>query len=927
LTSFGTKTIISGSAFFLPKNITLLHPWEIRGTINHIKNLNLKIKTAHATFMLEDIDLHWQPLSLIHRQLNVQSLHATKLLIQKNPGISTQKVTSKTTTTIIPMAIQHLTIEEVIINKRYQMGTLAAKLMLNPNGQLKVTADIKRNRVATKVNGRLSLSQPHPIAAILTPSIKHANWQLDLPIKITGTLSHYKIAIDGTLSHQKQQIASIKASAKGSSTALKNVSILTQFKHGELSGHFDFSWKSGFHWQGSLLGNVTPAALLPASTLSLHPSLASLFDLKERTFQLKAKGQYNQTTHVWHNTLMALSFSPKNQKGWTLTKAIAIPYPLPTTSTPRLCLDHDTQHFCLSVNKTRHKTTFSLQSNAIDLSLLSPPKSQLSLQGSMTINAQLQQQKGKWLGTAAINLHQIKLNQPKAGPDSLQNSVFIQQGKLTLHYQSGLLRSNLSLTQSAKNSVNAAMLYTFAKPSEKASIDASANLNFTDLSVFEPIVPALFDLKGVLVGNIRLFGSLTHPDYQGNLHLGKLTTLIPNLGLMIKNSNIDILNPKNNHFSIKGLIKAQKGSLTLDGNLTLTDFKPSLTLHLNGDHFSLIDLPNTYALVSPNLFITAMPSQTKLTGTILLNQANISPASFKINSTTDADIRYVHQPQSKAMNLSEKLKLKMGKSVHFKGYGINSMVHGTLHLARPNSNSPLLATGILTSGKKNAYYETHGKHFTIQKGQLIFAKSPLSNPRLNITAVYQMPPSKAITATENITLGVNVLGTLSQPQLELFSNPSMSEGDIFSYIVLGKPLSAVNDNSKSSLSQAAALFALNGGSQHVVDTIRTTFGLSELSLGTLDDSDLSDTQKSQHATDDSATKNVAIFLGKNLTPWLYLSYGKGLFNRKQMVQAKLSLSHHIELRGDVAWQGSENLHNQGTDLDTGADIFYRIERN
>jgi translocation and assembly module TamB len=167
-----------------------------------------------------------------------------------------------------------------------------------------------------------------------------------------------------------------------------------------------------------------------------------------------------------------------------------------------------------------------------------------------------------------------------------------------------------------------------------------------------------------------------------------------------------------------------------------------------------------------------------------------------------------------------------------------------------------------------------------------------------------------------LKITIRVLGSLRQPKLILSSRPQLSQEDILSYLVLGAPLSQAGDNS-APLSQAALAFALKGGSQNVLNNIRKNLGLNQLSLGSITPSSPAASTKSATAggsEDRGFQDNTAVFIGRAVSPNLYVSYGVGLFNAQQVVRTRLKIGRR--------WQFITESSNEGE----GIDFIYIIER-
>ena len=253
------------------------------------------------------------------------------------------------------------------------------------------------------------------------------------------------------------------------------------------------------------------------------------------------------------------------------------------------------------------------------------------------------------------------------------------------------------------------------------------------------------------------------------------------------------------------------------------------------------------------------------------------------------------------------------KNINFQGFGLNTQITGSLNI---NSFADQPSFGNGTLNLIQGEYQAYGKHFKITKGSLIFSHSPLNNPNLDIIALYQltniMTGSGAQTNSNSLTIGIKVSGSLQKIHLSLFSNPSMSQENILSYIITGQPLSQMGPASQSALSQAALSLASGGDNQTVLNSIQDKLKLNQLTIGSLNNlpsNNLSTDRQANNPDQD----NTAVFIGKAITPRFFISYGVGLFNNEQIFMTHFKLTKHFYLQTN------------NSNLDSGADIFYTFE--
>jgi len=286
------------------------------------------------------------------------------------------------------------------------------------------------------------------------------------------------------------------------------------------------------------------------------------------------------------------------------------------------------------------------------------------------------------------------------------------------------------------------------------------------------------------------------------------------------------------------------------------------------------------------------------------------------------DVIYIEEQQPKEKTLLEiysDINLILGDKVHIDLMGIKGNLQGRVAI----SDAPdRVATGTGELSIEDGYYEAYGQQLKIRTGKLQFAGGPVNDPGLNIEAIkhiqYFGPLDEVATQTtedrtqlltheQEITVGVNVGGTLHAPQLSLFSEPeALSQTDILSYLILGKPTNMASTSEGELLFHAANAIEFIGGEARVlIDQLGHTFGIDEVTI-----------QSETHMLPDSneVLQNTSLILGKALSSKLYVNYSIGLIEPINTFRVNYKLTKRLTVRTD------------SNAISSGADIVYIIER-
>ena len=435
-------------------------------------------------------------------------------------------------------------------------------------------------------------------------------------------------------------------------------------------------------------------------------------------------------------------------------------------------------------------------------------------------------------------------------------------------------------------------------------------------------IPYLLRLPATLAGqgraNFNFRGTLAKPSLSGKASLQKLTGEIIPFGLRFSETSAELT--AREPLAVKARLSSKLGNNNLNARGEAHyQLDKGLTGHasVSGKSVTLANLPQLHVVASPDLELNMDRSAAELTGTIAVDEARIVAEGLKglgSSNNFSSDIIYVDRhgrarnPAS-SLPLYSQLKIKLGKHTRLYGFGIKTYLDGGLTV-HSQPNQPAMAKGEIVL--RNGIYRNYGKEFTVQEGSALnFNYSPLDNPNLDITALYNIPTDVSLANSSITRMGIKITGTAHNPDLRLFSNPSMSQSDILSYIVLGRSVSQAQSSEDSgALSSAALAFALNGGSNSVLSDIRQKLGITNLSFGTMSSVPMmSDNLQAQNQTDDSRT---ALYVGKKITDNFYVSYGISIFTGQQEIDTVYQINDNWSIRTDY------------TTLDTGADLIYQV---
>lgn len=431
------------------------------------------------------------------------------------------------------------------------------------------------------------------------------------------------------------------------------------------------------------------------------------------------------------------------------------------------------------------------------------------------------------------------------------------------------------------------------------ALDGDVALEFEALQWVEALVPALRNVAGQVTGLAVIGGSLQAPQLSGSLNLQDGALQVPALGLALEAVKASLVADSSERLALQGEGRSGTGALQFFGTLEQPfSTSPTLRLQLDGDNFTLAERPELRMTVSPQLTVEASQRGVHIRGNLLLPLLDVRITSLPESAIdVSADTVLVTQPEDapavrnaassslgplENVPMTAEVSVQLGEAAHFAGWGLDADVSGALEITQRASGA-LLTYGELTV--RQGSYQTYGRTLNIEHGKLLFFGS-YDNPALDIRATRE---------ADNVKVGVQMNGTLRNVSSQLFSTPTLPDGDIIAVMLTGRPLAEVGDQDSNALVGAITSLGINQG-QTLTNQIRNQLGLDTLAISSTGD-----------------VANSSLTLGKYLTPRIFIQYGIGLFETESTLAVDYTVSERVKLE---AKSGSTQS----------LDITYTVER-
>jgi translocation and assembly module TamB len=370
-----------------------------------------------------------------------------------------------------------------------------------------------------------------------------------------------------------------------------------------------------------------------------------------------------------------------------------------------------------------------------------------------------------------------------------------------------------------------------------------------DLRLVESFTPKVRRAGGRFTANVDAAGRVGSPQLSGSVSIVGGAATLPDAGIRLDQVTADIVT-NGDTVHIRRL-SAHSGDepndlLLITGRVTdaLTN-NPSFNIEIDAREFNMVDtrrLATLWISTPQPLRLTGSWERSLLQGTVLVDRGVIympeqsdkqlitlqlaDLAGAGLDTSVARRLRLMPTaPSSLVSGLTvQGVRVAMGPNVRIQSAEsreMNIQLGGALEVdvARGSDGNPpqLVLNGELLTERGTYLLNIGGvvqRTFTIESGTLRFFDDADFNPLLDIRAVYAVPQVRAVYGGRNdVRIGVRIGGTLGQPSLSLYSADSLrlSQSDLISYLVLGRPSFEIGGTPQQNASQLSAILLSTAG--------------------------------------------------------------------------------------------------------------------
>jgi TamB, inner membrane protein subunit of TAM complex len=308
-------------------------------------------------------------------------------------------------------------------------------------------------------------------------------------------------------------------------------------------------------------------------------------------------------------------------------------------------------------------------------------------------------------------------------------------------------------------------------------LDVTTTAPRLDLATFRPFLPPGYALAGNLSLDLHCEGPPANPTLSGTLDAPKVVLDMDAGGRI-----------------------AAKGRLEYSGTLLAPKILGRIDIQSG-----LIPIPEEPRKLHP------------ASGNALLWPSRTPAAPVPDSTVSDAHPNPAGPDSTGRFRPVYDLQIVVPSGFWIRGRNLNVELEGDLRLRQQQG----LPTMVGTLEARQGTLAFLGRSFELERGKVQFYGEDENNPSLDIRLTAKV---------SSTTVYVTMTGTAREPELELTSSPSMTEGDIMSLLVMGKTSDDLNGDQAELVAQRAAAIAATYGAAELQKKAAGPLGVDMITL-------------------------------------------------------------------------------------------------
>jgi translocation and assembly module TamB len=444
-------------------------------------------------------------------------------------------------------------------------------------------------------------------------------------------------------------------------------------------------------------------------------------------------------------------------------------------------------------------------------------------------------------------------------------------------------------------------------------LDFAARSNGLSLAFLSAMSPRnLQRVTGDLVVDVQAHGPIEHPAPHGMVALRGGGAALPPLGVAVTGATLQVdVTPETIRIS-KLEASANDGKLEGGGTISLAGYAPDrLDLRLAIDRWPAIATHRYRSDVSGEILCRGTMAAPDVSGKMEVLWGVFRPdlvfltkaptkrdPTIQVISTTPAQNQAMgatapppESPPAPAAtkpgtiydNLTADVTVVIHRNTWINHADASAELEGEVR-ARKQHGEDLRLTGSIET--VHGWMVFQGKRFTLSHGEINFTGGREIDPSLDITADYK---------TGQYLVHVIIGATANAPSLKLDSDPAMTQADILSVLLFGKPANELNDGQRQSMRSRASDLATSFAVSEIGRSVGAALGLAGHGI----------------QVEEISMERVA--LGSYMTDKTYVTVAENVATQGQEVGIEYELTRR--------WSLSTSTNSTAA---SGADVVWRV---
>ncbi|MEL7184990.1 MAG: translocation/assembly module TamB domain-containing protein [Pseudomonadota bacterium] len=610
---------------------------------------------------------------------------------------------------------------------------------------------------------------------------------------------------------------------------------------------------------------LAAANLSVTGELAAH-SLRATVQGFDSTLDVAATGGYD--AQAWSGVIDSLTIQNAVLKRWAFSGASALSASSDQLSLAEMCLSgpRGTDEACIAGKYIANgASTFNASVSGVPLSAIPmvPPEG-LTLYGEIYANVN-----GQWSGQrlnaqSSIEVREASVDAVYDG-ETVSLAIPVATGQISVVDNRAESAIRIALTDNTAHATVDVSVEDFTN--NQSAIAGNVEVMVSDASYVAALVPGIRNPRGSVDGRLTIAGSPGAPEFVGEIVLADGSFGVRQAGIEVSDLNVRLTQLAPGQLRLHGSARSGEGQIVVEGRTEIAaETGIRSEIQLTGENFELVRLPDWRVAASPAVNVVLDDSTATVTGEIKIPTADISVSEIPETAQSPSPDAVVHREEaapSQVRRIDIDVRAELGDAVQFSGFGLTTGLEGAIQL---KGGSQTVYTGQGRLALRDGRYKSYGQELEIERGELIF-NGPLESPRLNVRAVRRV---------DTVVAGIELTGMPTQLQSTVFSEPTMSDAEVLSYLLTGRPLtSATSSGDGDTLNNAAFALGLSSAGS-ITSQVRTQLGLETLTIeGGVDDSRL--------------------IAGKRIGDRLLVEYGYGLIDKLGTLLLRYQLNDRLVL--------------------------------